>query len=174
MANKFFISSLFLLFSSYFSKNLGMNYGTKLIIRGALDKIEDEKLTENKATVIRNALEAIRGGHWNVITYPTFESETGYRFSYLHWHGKQWVYAEKTTSTDYNEDEIKTFMDIEFGWAVIKDIHAVQQSAYTKINNKFPGTWRVHVARLKDGYSSDLSGTVWTNGEYTFFIYRLL
>lgn len=116
-----------------------MDDDEKIVIRGVLDKIQDENSTENKADLIRETLKKLCGGHWNVITYPTFESEKGYCYPYLHWRNKQWVQAEKTTSTDFDSNEIKTFLNTEFEWATIKDIDAFQQSAYTKVNNKFLG-----------------------------------
>jgi hypothetical protein len=150
-----------------------MNDDVKIVIRGVLDKIEDENISENKAPLINSALQKLCGGIWNVITYTTCKSEAGYTNSNFHWHNKKWVYAEKTTSTDYNESDIKSFMDTEFGWATIKDINAVQQSAYTKISNKFPGTWRVHVAQLQNGASTSIFGTCWQSDNFTFCIYRV-
>lgn len=64
-------------------------------------------------------------------------------------------------------------MNIEFGWAKIKDINMIQQSAYTKINKTFEGVWRVHVAKLEDGYSWNFYGIVWESAGYTFFIYPI-
>jgi len=149
------------------------NDDAKIVIRGVLDKIEDEKLTEGKATLIDTALNMLFGGTWNVITYPTCESEAGASSLYLHWHNKEWVYAEQTTDTHFDEKEVKKFMDTEFGWAKTKDINTIQHSVYTKINNRFPGTWRVHVAQLKNGYSSRIYGAVWKSDGFTFFIYRI-
>jgi hypothetical protein len=150
-----------------------MNDNVKIVIRGVLDKIEGENITEHKAGLITSALDKLCGGRWNVITYPAYENEAGYTHSNFRWHNKEWVYAEQTTSTDYNESDIKSFMDTEFGWATIKDINTVQQSAYTKINNKFPGIWRVHVAQLQNSYSGSAFGAVWESDSFTFFIYRV-
>ncbi len=150
-----------------------MDDDVKIVIRGVLDKIEDENLTEDKGKLICSALDRLCGDLWNVVFYPTYESEKGYCSSYFHWRSKYWVYAEKSISTNYNSDEIKKFMNTEFGWAKIKDIDTVQQAAYTKINNKFPGVWRVHVAKLNQGYSSYTYGTAWKSDEFTFFIYRI-
>jgi hypothetical protein len=94
-----------------------MNDNVKIVIRGVLDKIEGENITEHKARLITSALDKLCGGHWNVITYPTYENEAGYTNSNFRWHNKEWVYAEQTTSTDYNGSDIKSFMDTEFGWA---------------------------------------------------------
>ena len=150
-----------------------MNDDVKIVVRGVLDRIEDENIDGNEASLIGQALEKLCGGSWNVITYPSCESEIGYTSSYLNWRGKQWVYAEQTTNTSYNANRIISFMKMEFGWAKIKDMTMVQQSAYTKINRKFEGTWRVHVAKLEHGYSWSFHGTVWESDGYTFFIYPI-
>jgi hypothetical protein len=150
-----------------------MNDDVEIVIRGVLDKIEDENITTDKAFLINSALYKLCGGAWNVITYPTYTSEAGYAHSNFLWRNKLWIYAEQTTCTDTNASDIESFMNIEFGWATIKDINAVQHAAYTKINNKFPGTWRVHVVQLQNGYSSSLCGTAWQSDSFTFFIYRV-
>ena len=150
-----------------------MNDDAEIVIRGVLDKIEDENITDNKARLISDALKKLCGGVWNVIIYPTFEKERGNTYSCLHWRSKRWIYAEQTTNTSYDDSEIITFMNTEFGWATIKDIDTVQQSAYSKINNKFPGTWRVHVAQLKNEYFYSLYGTAWQSDGFTLFIYRI-
>jgi hypothetical protein len=150
-----------------------MNEDVKIVIRGVLNKIEDENITEHRQGLINSALDKLCGGRWNVITYSTYTSEAGYTDSNFHWRNKEWVYAEQTTSTDYNGSDIKSFMDTEFGCAKIRDINIVQQSAYTKINNKFPGTWRVHVAQLQNSYSGSTFGTMWESDGFSFFIYRV-
>lgn len=150
-----------------------MNDDAKIVIRGVLDKIDDENLTDDNATCIKQALDRLCGGTWNVILYPNCEVSTGSTSSCFYWRGKQWVYAEQTTNTSFNASEIKSFMDTEFGWSPIRDIQMVQQAANTKISNKFQGEWRVHVAQLKNGYSCSCCGIVWKADGYTFFIYRL-
>jgi hypothetical protein len=150
-----------------------MNDDVEIVIRGVLDKIEDENITGNAAALIRSALQKLCGGCWNVITYSTYTSEAGYTNSHFHWRNKEWVYAEQTTSTDFNKSAIESFMNTEFGWTTIKDIDAVQRSAYTKINNKFPGTWKVHVAQLENVYSYSLFGTAWQSDSFVFLIYRV-
>ncbi|CAF3250989.1 unnamed protein product [Rotaria sp. Silwood2] len=149
-----------------------MDGNSSLVICGVLDKLEKDNATIGIATLVMEALEDSFGGCWNVIIYPTYENEAGCCSSYLNWHSKHRVYAEKTTCIDIDRNEIKRFMDTEFGSTTIKDIIAVQQSAYAKINNKFPGTWRVHVAQLKNGYSWSIWGIAWDLDEFTFFIYR--
>jgi hypothetical protein len=150
-----------------------MDDNTKIVIRGVLDKMEDENINDKPASLINKALQSICGGNWNIVTYTAYESKIGFTASYFHWRSKQWVYAEQTTCTTYNSNEIETLMNIEFGWASIKDINMVQESAHHKINNKFPGTWRVHVARLNGEISSSLFGIVWESDGFTFFIYRI-
>ena len=150
-----------------------MSQDTKIVIRGVLDQIEDNSMTENKAELIQKALCRLEGGHWSVIVYPSCEASAGCTSSSFHWRSKQWVYAQRTTDTSFNASDIKSLMNTEFGWATINDISAVQQSAYTKINDRFPGKWEVHVAKLNNGYSYKMCGTDWVRNEYTFFIYRI-
>ena len=149
-----------------------MREDTKIVIRGVLDQIEDNSMTENKAELIQKALCRLRGGDWSVIVYPSCEASAGCTLSSFHWRSKQWVYAQRTTDTYFNASDIKSFMNTEFGWATISDITAVQQSVNTKINDRFPGKWEVHVAKLNNGYSWKMYGTDWVRNEYTFFIYR--
>ena len=120
---------------------MSMNDNIKIVIRGVLDRIDEENITENKAVLIGQALSRIFGGSWNVIIYPSYESAAGFTSSYFHWRHRQWVYAEKTTNTTYNANEIRSFMTREFGWSTIRDINAVQQSAYARINNRFSDSW---------------------------------
>jgi hypothetical protein len=174
LTNKYVLAQVPRSFSCFFSFRIStMNDDAKIVIRGVLDKIEDENISENKAPLISSALNKLCGGVWNVITYTTYTSEAGYTDSNFHWRNKEWVYAEQTTSIDHNASNIKAFMDTEFGWATIKDINAVQQSAYTKINNKFPGTWRVHVVQLQNGGFYSICGTDWQSDSFTFYIYRV-
>ncbi|CAF2136714.1 unnamed protein product [Rotaria magnacalcarata] len=152
-----------------------MDDNIELIIRDVHDKIAHKNRTESPSTWTNGALIGLCGGYWNVVMYSDYDVLVGLSSSSLHWRNKWWAYTEKTTSIDFAADEIKKFMVTEFGWATIKDSDAAQKSAYIKINNKFLGSWRAHVARIKSKWSWSMRGTAWTADGLTlfFFIYRL-
>jgi ribosomal protein L31E len=71
-------------------------------------------------------------------------------------------------------EAIRAFMNKEFGWAKIVDIGEVQAAVERRVNEKFPGSWKVHVVKLRadSSRSAYVYGAFWDHDGYTFSIMR--
>jgi hypothetical protein len=130
----------------------------QFVIRGVLDKIDEESGQGNKSTAIRDILEDIFQEDWNIITYSTFEEEKGYGVRF-NWRGKLQVYGVLCQDPyDYDDKEIEKFIKEEFGSAKIQNIGAAQGTAERKMNEKFQRKWKVHIANVTSRSDSSISG----------------
>jgi hypothetical protein len=142
----------------------------KIAIRGAMDKWESEG--GRPAAMVSKALLDIFHETWSIVIYDTYVSETGYG-TYFHYHNKWWVYGVCTSNTYYGEAKLKELMDNEFGWASIADIERLQAAAEKKVNEKFEGSWKVHVVKLGTGsWYGSIYGAYWDQDGYECYIMR--
>jgi hypothetical protein len=153
----------------------------ELVIRGVLQKYELVIRAScrfsnlNEAQTIHDALFNAFNERWSIIVYATCLEESGYD-NWFHYENKWWVYGTVTTNPEWKstDEAIKTFLDDEFGWAMISDCSKVQSSAQKKINNNFLGSWRVHVVKFRPDSTRSwaIYGTNWAHSGYQFYIMR--
>ena len=119
------------------------NFDSKLeiVVLGAMLKHKNAN-----ADRLREEIEKVMGGKYAVITYKSRDAERG-NAQWMRTQG-YWVFVKKLIEPDdYDRDEVQKFMTREFKWASIRDVGAFQKSAYSKINERFSGDYKVHVVK---------------------------
>jgi hypothetical protein len=130
----------------------------------------------NRAAAVGYAIRNATKQTWNIVMYkrPWGAIEYGADWEGRIEHDGWSIFGYKNTGPTYNDVEaINKFVNAEFGWASISDVKVFQQSVEQKINQKFEGTWRVHVAKGVTDWSTHVWGTAVTIGNCDCFIVRV-
>jgi hypothetical protein len=147
----------------------------EVVIRGAISRYEEVHPSISRAQFIADALERALNEKWSIIVYDTFDDEAGY-YTYFQYQDKWWVHGKrKINRRGCDKAAIRRFMNVEFGCFVLGGCSQVQSSAQTKINQRFPGTWKVQVVKFlpKSLHSAWIKGIYWRYGSYNFYIMKI-
>jgi hypothetical protein len=104
---------------------------------------------------MRDALWNIFNEHWTIVMYRygSFEIELGYG-SYINYDDKWWIYGRRTSNgkREYTKAELDSFLTSRFGFAKIADSSAFRNAVEVQVNERFPGSWKVHLVKFKPGF----------------------
>ena len=132
----------------------------EILLYGALTKHQKGGTGSTLAAYVQSVCKEF-GDNYSVMAYSGYSRYSGWTRDASIKENGIWITIKKTTNTAFDESAIKNYMDVEFGWAKIDDITKFKQSAHTKINAKFGGSWAVDVITNPKDYSAKLYGAVW-------------
>jgi hypothetical protein len=134
---------------------MGFTENQKYVIYGIM-KIFEANINIDTAMKIGWALWQIFNEAWSIVIYAhgSYETEIGYG-GYIDYDGKWFVYGVRvTTNHGYTIEALKEFLKSRFGFAKIVDASAFQSAVESQVNERFPGTWKVHLVKSKPGFDS--------------------
>jgi hypothetical protein len=155
--------------------NVGFGPDRELVVRGVLDKWENEdQRTNEPGMLLASALQRIFKEDWNILVYNSFIERHGDGIIF-HYRNKWWIYGVRTSSTTRDRRAIEQFCEEEFGWGNVADAPKLRSAIERRVNDHFDGTWRVHLLKLANGtlYYSNIFGGSWNHDGYKVQVMRM-
>jgi hypothetical protein len=152
----------------------------KYIVRGVTKTFATKggtEVREETAGLIHQALLRIFGEWWSIVMYrsASFEAEIGYG-DYVNFEDKWWIYGRRTSKADrgYKQAEVSEFLQTMFGWSKVANAAGFRKAVELQVNARFPGNWKVHLAKFKPGLSGSccwsISGASFLHDGYHLWV----
>jgi hypothetical protein len=128
----------------------------RIVIRGIMKTFGPNDRGERGgiAKKINEALESFVKEQRSIVVYPPGSYETQFRFSdWINYDDEWWICGRCRSNRNrgYTRESLDAFLESRFRWAKAADASGFKNAVESQVNERFPGTWKVHLVKLEPG-----------------------